>query len=127
MGAIARGAIECPGPNDRLALLFLFGELQVQGQELFKDIVAGFESVGFQDGLIEFGVQFGEAAGGFMEIAVVELGDAPLALFHDLGAVIVQILGDLPNVADDFLAGFLGKGKRFKAGVMGISRISLEG
>ena len=61
-----------------------------------------------------------------MEIAVIELGDAPLALFHDLGAVIVQILGNLPNVVDDFLARFLGKRKGFKTGVRCVSNISFK-
>jgi hypothetical protein len=43
---------------------------------------------------IQLRVGFCQLAGGFVEVFVVEFGDAPLFLFHLLGAVVVELLGD---------------------------------
>ncbi len=48
------------------------------------------EAVCLQDKGIEFGVEFVELASGFVEVFVVEFGDAPLFFLHLGGAVGVE-------------------------------------
>jgi hypothetical protein len=61
------------------------------------------EAVGLKDEGIEFGVEFVELAGGFVEVFVVKLGDAPLFAFHLGGAVVVEFLGGGADLLDKTL------------------------
>jgi len=46
-------------------------------------------------------VEFEELAGGFVEVFVVEFGDAPLFTFHLGGTVGVEFLGDRADVCNE--------------------------
>jgi len=50
--------------------LFFGGEFEVEGEEFFEDVVIGLEAVELQDEGIQFGVEFGQLAGGFVEVFV---------------------------------------------------------
>jgi hypothetical protein len=58
------------------------------------------EAVGLQDELIKLGVEFVALAGGFVEVLVVEFGDA--ALLFDLGKVAVHFFAMQNPHKNDF-------------------------
>jgi len=67
-----------------------------------------------------------ELAGGFVEVFVVEFGDAPLFFLHLGGAVGVEILGDRSNRGDEFRMWGLRKGEGFKTGVVSVGNVCFE-
>ena len=72
-------------------------------------------------------MEFGELAGAFVEILVVEFGDAPLSSLHLLAAVFVEIDRGLADGFDLFLGWGLREGEGFKAGCIGVASITFNG
>ena len=115
-----------PGANDRGSGLFLGGELEVEVEELFEEVVCFAEAVGLEGELVEFLVKFGELAGGFVEKLVIEFCDAVLMFFHHLAAIVVEVDRGLADFLDDFCGWGWGKWEGFKTSVMGVRNICFE-
>lgn len=112
--------------DDRGSGLFLGGELEVEVEELFEDVVGFAEAVGLEGELVELFMEFGELAGGFVEKLVIEFGDAVLMFFHHLAAIVVEVDRGLADFLNDFCGWGLGKWEGFKASVMGIGNIGFQ-
>jgi hypothetical protein len=79
--------IRCPGADDGFPLVLFLGQFEVEGEEDGEEVVGGGEAVGLKGEGVEGFVEFGELGGGFVEVFVVEFGDAP-AFFRPLGAAV---------------------------------------
>ena len=67
-----------------------------------------------------------ELAGRFVEIFVVEFGDAPLFAFHLGAAVVVEFLGCGTNGSDELGGWGLGEREGFKTGVVSVGNICFK-
>ena len=86
---------------------------------VFAQVVFWVEAIGLEDKGIKFGVEFVELAGGFVEVFIVEFGDAPLFAFHLGGAVVVEFLRGSADGGDEIGGGVWGKGKVSKQALQG--------
>jgi hypothetical protein len=78
-----------PGANDGFAVFLFLGQLQVEGEEFFELVGVEAEAVGLQRASKLF-VELVKLAVGFVEVGVVEVGDAPRFLRPFLVAVLVR-------------------------------------
>ena len=69
-------------------------------------------------------MKFVELAGGFVEIFVIEFGDAALFFLHLGRAVFVEFLGGGADGGDEVGGWGLGEREGFKAGVVSVGNIS---
>ena len=72
-------------------------------------------------------MKFVELAGGFVEIFVIEFGDAPLFAFHLLRSVVVEFLGGGADGGDEVGGWFLGEGEGFKTGRVSVTSSIFKG
>ena len=72
-------------------------------------------------------MKFVELAGGFVEIFVIEFGDAPLFFLHLGRAVGVEFLGSGADGGADGGGWGLGKGEGFKTGVVSVASSIFKG
>ena len=68
-----------PRADNRLTALFFVGEFEVEGEEFFEQVVVRAKALSLQHEGIKLFVQFVELASGFIEVGVVEFGDAHFA------------------------------------------------
>jgi hypothetical protein len=87
MIASLRRVVRGPRANDWFPVFLFLGQFEVEGEEDGEEVVGGGEAVGLKGEGVEGFVEFGELGGGFVEVFVVEFGDAP-AFFRPLGAAV---------------------------------------
>jgi len=78
-----------PRADNWLAAFFAGGELEVEGQQLFEQIVAAAEAVGLPGKGIQLLVQLEKLTAFFVEESIIEFSDSPLLAFYLLAAILV--------------------------------------
>ena len=119
-----RSIVRYPITDDTLPILLFLRHFQVQREKFLSPIVGLAKAVSLEYEIIKLCVEFGELGGAFVEVFVVEFGDAPLFFLHLGAAILVKIDRCFADGFDLFGDRGLREGEGFKTGVVGVARVA---